>query len=217
MVQQMLKRVIQWLKNFFQSLFGKKQRSSQVKRDVETTVAPPLTDTDLEFLFTELLAGVHQARGQTWVQNWFNKIEHRVTTERWLEWLRRFGDRLLASKTQNNELASRLVQLGELDVGKVGDMAYQIGMEVLTSSPGEPIWEYDGPDALSLITTDENFSEEEYQTVTWDELLLMLQENDTLRHQIAQDWGMDTDDPQIIIQTLINQSQTFDESPPSEN
>ncbi|MEA5579657.1 hypothetical protein [Anabaena sp. UHCC 0451] len=213
----MLKRVIQWLKKFFQGLFGRKQRSTSVTKGVERTVVAPLSDTDLEFLFTELLAGVHQARGQAWVQNWLHKIEHRVSTQRWLDWLNQFRERLLASKKPNNELAARLVQLGELDVGEVGDVAYSLGMELLTRTQGEPIWEYDGPDALSQTTADENLPEEEYQTVTWDELLVMLQENENLRQQIAQDLAIETDDPQMIIQTLINQSQAFGESASSEN
>ncbi|TAF10154.1 MAG: hypothetical protein EAZ77_03830 [Nostocales cyanobacterium] len=212
MVQQMLKRVIQWLKKFFQGLFSGKQGFSPVRKDVEKKAAPPLSDTDLEFLFTELLTGIHQARGQAWAQKWLHKLEYRVSTQRWLDWLNQFGDRLLASKKPNNELAARLVQLGELGVGEVGDLAYQIGMQLLTRTQGEPIWEYDGPDAVSKIPADENLPEGEYQTVTWDELLVMLQENENLRQQIAQDLGMETDEPQMIIQRLIHQSQVVDQS-----
>lgn len=207
MVRQMLKRLIQWLKRFFQGLFGSKQSSKPVKQEIEKTTAPPLSDTDLEFLFTELLAGVHQAKGQTWAQNWLEKIEHRVSTQRWLEWLNKLEERLLAANIPNNELAARLVQLGELGVGEVGNKAYQIGMKLLTRIPKEPIWEYEGPDASSAVVLNENFSEEEYQTVTWDELLVMLQENEDLRQQIVQDFSMDTEDPETIIQALINQAQ----------
>lgn len=226
MVQQMLKRLIQWLKRLLQGLFGSKKTAISTRQDADTTVAPPLTDTDLEFLFTELLTGVHQSRGQTWAQNWLHKIEHRVTTQRWLEWLNKFGERLLASKKANNELAARLVQLGELGIGEIGDLSYSIGMQLLTRNQGEPIWEYGGPDVVSQITTapityvapeDEDFAEEEYQSVTWDELLVMLQENENLRQQIAQDLGIQTDDPQMIIQMLINQAQEFDESSPQQN
>ncbi|WP_413173742.1 hypothetical protein [Anabaena azotica] len=222
----MLKRLIQWLKKLLRGLFGSKKTAISTRQDADTTVAPPLTDTDLEFLFTELLTGVHQSRGQTWAQNWLHKIEHRVTTQRWVEWLNKFGERLLASKKANNELAARLVQLGELDIGEIGDLSYSIGMQLLTRNQGEPIWEYGGPDVVSQITTapityvapeDEDFAEEEYQSVTWDELLVMLQENENLRQQIAQDLGIETDDPQMIIQMLINQSQEFDESSPQQN
>ncbi|MGM3307939.1 hypothetical protein ACSQ6I_18515 [Anabaena sp. WFMT] len=221
MVQQMLKRLIQWLKKFFQPFFPNKQNFIPVTKDVQKEVAPPLSDTDLEFLFTELLAGVHQARGQAWAQKWLHKIEHRVTTQRWLDWLKQFSEKLLTSRTPNNELAARLVQLGELDIGEIGDLAYDIGMQLLTRNQGEPIWEYDGPDTISQITSappityvvsteadDGNFLEEEYQTLTWDELFVMLQEDQNLRQQIAQDLAIETDDPEIIIQTLLNQSQT---------
>ncbi|MEA5554220.1 hypothetical protein VB713_25110 [Anabaena cylindrica UHCC 0172] len=220
MVQQMLKRLIQWLKKFFQPFFRNNQNFIPVTQDVQKEVAPPLSDTDLEFLFTELLAGVHQARGQAWAQNWLHKIEHRITTQRWLDWLKQFGEKLLTSRTPNNELAARLVQLGELDIGEIGDLAYDIGMQLLTRNQGEPIWEYDGPDTISQVTSesityvvsteadDGNFLEEDYQTLTWDELLVMLQDDQNLRQQIAQDLAIETDDPEIIIQTLLNQSQT---------
>lgn len=142
MVQQMLRRLVQWLKSFFQGLFGggRKQTAVKTSPNVTKQPAPPLGDTDLEFLFTELLEGVHQARGQAWAVKWLQKIEHRVTTAQWVEWLRRFGEKLLASSSPNNELAARLVQLGELGVGELGDVAYDIGMQVLSRNQGEPIW-----------------------------------------------------------------------------
>ncbi|WP_082803687.1 MULTISPECIES: hypothetical protein [unclassified Anabaena] len=219
MVQQMLKRLVQWLKSLFQGLFGRKSTPVKVGNNVQQQPAPPLTDTDLEFLFTELLEGVHQARGQTWAVQWLAKIEHRIPTERWIDWLKRFGERLVASPSPNNELAARLVQLGELDIGEVGNVAYDIGMQVLTRNQGQPIWEYDGPDADSTnISSTETFSapeapqEGEYQTVTLDQLFIMLQQDETLRQQIAQQLALETDDPQVIIQTLINQYHAASQS-----
>ncbi|MFM8007337.1 MAG: hypothetical protein ACKO86_20880, partial [Dolichospermum sp.] len=44
--------------------------------------------------------------------------------------------------------AARLVQLGELRVGEISNLSYDIGMKILTRNPGEPIWEYDGPDIV---------------------------------------------------------------------
>jgi len=218
MVQQMLKRLFQWLKKLFQSLFGGKQTASKYRGNVQKEPAPPLSDTDLEFLFNELLQGVHQARGEAWARKWLHNIEHRIPTERWVEWLGRFGDRLLASATPNNEIAARLVQLGELSIGEVGDVAYSIGMQLLTRNQGEPIWEYEGPDALSttlpseltspiLESADapENFPEGESQTVTLEELFVMLQEDQNLRQQIAQQLAVETDDPQLLVQALISQ------------
>ncbi|QSJ21131.1 hypothetical protein JYQ62_36210 [Nostoc sp. UHCC 0702] len=237
----MLRRLVQWLKRLFQSLFGGQNTPANVVTDVPKEPAPPLTDTDLEFLFTELLEGVHQARGEAWASKWLQNIEHRVSTERWLEWLQRFGERLLASSTPNNELAARLVQLGELGIGEIGDTAYDIGMQVLRRNQGEPIWEYDGPDAVStslsledsypvseqaqpgegeyfsgeeyLPTEGENIpAEGEYQTVTIDQLFVMLQQDENLRQQIAQQLAIETDDPEVIVQELINQYNASNES-----
>ncbi|GAX40816.1 hypothetical protein NIES4075_17820 [Tolypothrix sp. NIES-4075] len=242
----MLNRLLHWLKRFFQRLFGKKQTSSSSVADVQKEPAPPLSDTDLEFLFSELLEGVHQARGQAWALKWLHNIEHRISTERWLEWLQRFSEKLLASSAPNNELASRMVDLGELEVGEVGDAAYDIGMQLLTRNVSEPVWEYDGPDAvksrdaITLVSTPgpeqtnkatspaaelenppkkelstdpapaaelETLPEEELQTVTLDELFVMLQQDEKLRQEISQQLGIETDDPQLIVQELFNQFQ----------
>ncbi|MBW4567729.1 MAG: hypothetical protein KME31_06795 [Tolypothrix carrinoi HA7290-LM1] len=234
----MLNRLLHWLKRFFQRLFGKKQTSSSSVGNVQKEPAPPLTDTDLEFLFSELLEGVHQARGQAWALKWLHNIEHRISTQRWLEWLQRFSEKLLASSAPNNELASRMVDLGELEVGEVGDAAYDIGMRLLTRNVSEPVWEYEGPDAVKTtpepeqmnkatapaaelenppkkeLSTDpapaaesETVPEEELQTVTLDELFVMLQQDESLRQQISQQLGIETDDPQLIVQELFNQFQ----------
>ncbi|MBH8565151.1 hypothetical protein I8748_23700 [Nostoc sp. CENA67] len=229
----MLRRLVQWLKRLFQRLFGGQKTPANVGTDVPKQPAPPLTDTDLEFLFSELLEGVHQARGEAWASKWLQNIEHRVSKERWLEWLHRFGERLLASSTPNNELAARLVQLGELGIGEIGDTAYDIGMQVLTRNQGEPIWEYDGPDAASTsLSLEDSYPvteqlgegenipgegenipvEGEYQTVTLDQLFVMLQQDQNLRQQIAQELALETDDPEVIVQELINQYNASNQS-----
>jgi hypothetical protein len=218
MVQQMLKQIIQWFKGLFRSLFAGKRTTYHRGDDVIKQPPPPLTDTDLEFLFNQLIEGVHQARGQAWAQKWLHNIEHRVSTERWVQWLRHFGERLLASPRPNNELAARLVQLGDLGVGEVGNVAHEIGMQLLTRFSEEPVWEYDGPDAINTNLQSQNnypteqVSQEEKlptegvaQTVTPHELLIMLQEDENLRQQIAQQLAIETDDPQLIVQELINQ------------
>ncbi|MBD0266522.1 MAG: hypothetical protein ICV78_28530, partial [Tolypothrix sp. Co-bin9] len=47
----------------------------------------------------------------------------------------------------------------------------------------------------------------ELQTVTLDELFVMLQQDEGLRQQISQQLGIETDDPQLIVQELFNQFQ----------
>lgn len=214
----MLKRLIQWLKKFFQRLFGTKQNFTQSREGVPQQAALRLSDTDLEFLFTELLEGVHKAKGEAWAQKWLHNLEHRVSTERWLEWLNQFGERLLVSSKPHNEIAGRLIQLGELGVGDISNLAYDIGMKILTRNPGQPIWEYDGPDTAIQnpppppVTTEENLPEGEYKTVTLDELFMMLQQDQTLCQQIAQQLGMETEHPEEIIQALVNQYDETNES-----
>lgn len=213
----MFKRLIQWLKKFLKHLFGTKQNFTQRREEVVQQAAPHLSNTDLEFLFTELLEGVHQAKGQAWAQKWLYNLEHRVSTERWLEWLNQFGERLLASSKPHNEIAGRLIQLGELGVGNISNLAYDIGMKILTGNPGEPIWEYNGPDTIQNpppppVTTEENLPEGEYKTVTLDELFMMLQQDQTLRQQIAQQLGMETDHPEEIIQALLNEYNETNQS-----
>ncbi len=214
----MLKRLIQWLKDFFQALFGTKPTPTKAVANVQRQPPPPLSDTDLEFLFTELLEGVHQARGQAWALKWLHNIEQRVSTERWVEWLQRFGEKLLISSTPNNELAVRMVQLGELEVGEVGDVAYNYGMQLLTRNEPEPIWEYAGPDAMNAnqslqadkateVTEAENSPDGDFQTITLDQLYELMQQDENLRQLIAQQVGIETDDPDVIIQALVDQFQ----------
>jgi hypothetical protein len=111
------------------------------------------------------------------------------------------------------------VQLGDLGVGEIGDVAYDIGMQMLTRNQGEPIWEYEGPDAVSTNipqidneSTPEASPEEELQTVTLDELFVMLQQDENLRQQMAEQLSIETDDPQVIVETLVNQYYAASES-----
>ncbi|MEO0685697.1 MAG: tetratricopeptide repeat protein, partial [Cyanobacteria bacterium J06649_11] len=68
-------------------------------------------------------------------------IEHRVPPQRWLEWLQHFGNKVLASLAPNYELASRMVELGELEIGEIGDAAYDIGVQLLTrNSKQQPVY-----------------------------------------------------------------------------
>ena len=208
----MLKRIWQQLVRWFQQLFGRRQTpatvsAKEVAENYQAAPPPPLDDTDLEFLFTQLLEGVHQGRGQEWALKWLRNVQNRVPDEQWVEWLRRFGARLLASPAPNNELAARLVQLGELGCGEVGDAAYDIGMQLLTRNPGEPVWDYDGPDASPIVAQEgvENVQEGAVQAVTVDELLVLLQQDANFRQLVAQQLGIETTDPQVLIEALVKQ------------
>lgn len=167
----MLRRISQSLKRFLKRLIKSKQTSSlkRGRRHNLVEILPELTNADLEQLFIQLLEGVHQARGQQWALRYLQRVENRIPAERWIDWLVMFGESLLASPTPNPLLATQMVQLGELGIGRIGDVAYDIGIRLMQNSPtqieyeenqaqdgtettpgqelirnlGEQLWEYD--------------------------------------------------------------------------
>ncbi|KAB8331725.1 tetratricopeptide repeat protein [Scytonema tolypothrichoides VB-61278] len=124
----MLRRIWQWLKRFFQRLFGSKHPSPQLRRH---TVEPPkqLTNAEYEALFLELLAGVNSGWSRGRVKGFLDA--NKITQAGLVEWLRRFGERLLVSSAENRELGFRMVRLSELGVGEVGEVAGEIGMRLV--------------------------------------------------------------------------------------
>lgn len=173
----MLRRISQSLKRFLKRLIASKQNSSLkgARGHNLVGVLPELTNADLEQLFIQLLEGVHQARGRQWALRYLQRIENRVPAERWIDWLVMFGESLLASPTPNPLLATQMVQLGELGVGRIGEVAYDIGIRLMQNLPteiegyqdnqaqddleitpgqelirdlGEQLWEHDEPDVI---------------------------------------------------------------------
>jgi tetratricopeptide (TPR) repeat protein/CHAT domain-containing protein len=87
------------------------------------------TDAEYESLFLELLAGVNDGWSRGRVRGFLDA--NKIAQAGLVEWLRGFGERLLVSNALNAELAARMVLLGELDVGDVGEVARDIGMRLL--------------------------------------------------------------------------------------
>jgi len=151
----MLRRFWRWLKRFFRGLGstspprrvqGSSSTSPQLTARLGGVKPPRLTDSDYEFLFTQLLEGVHYGWQKPRVDKFLAELEKRTTAAEWLAWLRRFGERLLAAPTKNTELATRMVQLGELQCGETSELANDFGMRLLRRDAA-PIWEYSGFDA----------------------------------------------------------------------
>ncbi|MEH1821745.1 MAG: CHAT domain-containing tetratricopeptide repeat protein [Nostoc sp.] len=120
----MLKRLWRWLKRSFQRLFGNKQTPPLRE---QKKVEPPkqLTDAEYESLFLQLLTEVNDGLSKGGVKGFL--AAKRINEAHLVEWLWGFGERLLASATSNDELARRIVQLGELSIGEVSVVAYDIG------------------------------------------------------------------------------------------
>ncbi|ARV58222.1 hypothetical protein BZZ01_05865 [Nostocales cyanobacterium HT-58-2] len=193
----MLKRLWQWLKRFFQGLFGSKHPSPQPGEQRKVEPPKQRTDAEYEALFLELLTRVNEGWSRGRVKGFLDA--NKITEAGLVEWLRRFGERLLASSAPNDELASRMVQLGELDVGEVGDVARDIGMRLLDRG---------GETNRQGAEDAEEGEEGDADTITLDELFVRLQQDENLRQQFVQQLGIETDDPQFIIQALINQFNT---------
>jgi hypothetical protein len=249
----MFKKIWQSFLRWFRKLFGGGKAISRIP----ATELPPLDDTDREYLFMQLLEGVAHGWQQPRAIGFFNKIRQRVRKSEWLEWLDKFGHNLLEAPVANYELAGRMVQLGQLDCGEIGDLAGDYGARLLNRQaeeyPGNllPIMEFSDlesasedeqtPFALaygdSIDSPDWNFDEvplellvdrdplpnpppgsfahqpdtdnsgAETREITLEEFSAMLHTDPGLVAELAEQFGIETTDPQIIINTVVAQMQ----------
>lgn len=224
----MLRRMWQAVVRWFRRLLGldtprRLRRRQRIALSSSTAqpdrVEPPqLVDADYEFLFMQLLEGVAHGWPQERVLKFLGDLEGRTTEAQWLAWLRRFGERLLASPAPNNELAARMVRLGELGCGQLGEVAYEIGMQLLLrESRQAPTKQTPTPLPVQETPIQEPEAVEEAQPVTLDELFGMLQQDEGLVQQIADQMGIDTSDPQMLIQALLNKALGVEQPTTEEN
>ncbi|MEH2191457.1 MAG: tetratricopeptide repeat protein [Nostoc sp.] len=202
----MLRRISQSLKRFLKRLIESKQGSSLKGARGRNLVGvlPELTNADLEQLFIQLLEGVHQARGRQWALRYLQRVENRIPAERWIDWLVMFGESLLASPTPNPLLAAQMVQLGELGVGRIGDVAYDIGIRIMQNSPTQ-------------IEYEENYPEEDLE-ITPEEYGVEITPGEELIHNLGEQlWEYDEPDViettpgQELIRNLGEQLWEYDE------
>jgi tetratricopeptide (TPR) repeat protein len=178
-------------------------------------------------LFSQLLDGVAHGWHEGRILKFFEKLGERGKQRLWVAWLERFGERVLASPAPNQQLAARMIRLGELaqafpGIEQIGEVSYRIGRELFARETDHLIWEYEGGDAdlmevpippasepgsisqgLEMSPAEANGLE----TLTLDELFTELQENPGLAADLAQQLGLETPDAHLIIETLINQFQ----------
>jgi len=125
-VQQMFGKIWRWLKKWWQQLLGKSpQPSPPAKRK-------HLSDAEFESLFLQLLDRVEE--GASWGNIKGFLISRRIDEDELVAWLRRFGSKLLESPETHRELGRRMVQLGKVAGGELGDVAGEIGRELLGNS-----------------------------------------------------------------------------------
>jgi hypothetical protein len=246
----MFKKIWHSFVRWFRKLFGGgKQRISD---RIPNTDLPLIDDTDREYLFMQLLEGVAHGWQQPRAITFFNKIRQRVRKSEWLEWLDKFGGNLLSAPVPNYELANRMVQLGQLDCGEIGDLAGDYGTQLLNRQAEEfsgnllPILEFSNSAAVefdpiagdianngdwefseippellavndlsllaappqSFATQPESTSPAgETREITLEEFSAMLHKEPGLVAELAEQFGVETTDPQVIINAVVAQMQ----------
>jgi hypothetical protein len=123
----MFKGIWRPISKWWQSLVG----TTPQKALAASADLPPLNDPDYEYLFMQLLEGVSHGWQQPRAIEFFRKIKQRAPKSQWVAWMNTFGDRAVNSPTPNEELARRMIQLGDLDCSEVTNLARDYGHQIL--------------------------------------------------------------------------------------
>ena len=212
-MQGLLKRIWQWIQEFFGQLFGKRSPRSSLGSNLQES-GRPLTDTDYEFLFSQLLEGIAHGWHEGRVLKYFEDLGKRGKPKPWVAWLERFGTKAIASSAPNLQLAARMIRLGELaqsfrETEMIGKKSNEIGQKIYSQEAESGIWEYEGPDIDEPIVSTDNSQDynshsrtdsldDVTQTVTIEELRERLQENATLAQQLAPQLGTESSNPEQL-------------------
>jgi tetratricopeptide (TPR) repeat protein len=182
-----------------------------------------LTDTEYEFLFMQLMEGIGHGWHEGRILKFFEKLGERGKAKPWMAWIERFGEKVMASEASNQMLGARMMRLGELGqniikVQKIAEVSYQVGQKIYSKNTEDNIWEYGGPDANvtpdTVMPSDDGMGME---TLTIEQLLERLQEDPNLAQVLAKQLGIETIEPQQIIDTLVQQFQQTQNQLESEN
>ncbi|ELR97054.1 tetratricopeptide repeat protein [Gloeocapsa sp. PCC 73106] len=206
----MLRQIWQWLKRFLMRLFGLNRSISHHYRP-STESLKPLSDTDYEFLLSQLLEGVKYGWDQKRILKFFTQLENRTTQQEWINWLQRFGAKVLASPASNQELGIRMVRLGQLTeflpfLRRFGQESYQIGQQILNRSQKTQIWQYSQPETPPPPPQEEELEPiTPGMSLTPDQLLARLYKDPALADTIAQQLGLEGSNPEQVVTALVNQ------------
>ncbi|EAZ91575.1 tetratricopeptide repeat protein [Crocosphaera chwakensis] len=227
-MQGLLKRFWQWIQQFFAQVFGS---SSPLGQDEKNALKQPLSDTDYEFLFSQLLDGVAHGWHEGRILKYFEDLGERGKAKLWVAWLERFGEKALSSAAPNLQLAARMMRLGELaqsfqKIEPIGQAAYDIGRKLYTREADSAVWEYVGPDTttkptdvlqteIKPPTIEDSLGDNPppmppsqpppTETLTIDQLLGRLQQDPELVSQLSEQLGIDSSDPQTLVDALVSQ------------
>ncbi|MDB9496617.1 hypothetical protein PN441_03625 [Spirulina major CS-329] len=147
----MLNAFWNWLKRLWQRLTGRRTSPPPAPVPPTPTAPQPLSATDYEFLFTQLLEGVSHGWTAPRIEKFFDQVSDRTTLTDWVNWLLGFGQSAIASPHPNLELARRLDLLARQtqnipNISEIGAVSNAISTQLMLRQSGGVVWEYDGPD-----------------------------------------------------------------------
>ncbi|XWK91314.1 MAG: tetratricopeptide repeat protein [Phormidium sp.] len=137
----MLRRFWRRIQQFFRRLLGIGRTTSPPRGSEENslppvkakTSKPQRTDLEYEVIFSELLEGVNQGWSRGNVLGFL--IAKSIDDAELIAWLHRFEENLQATPEQHQELARRMVLLGEVYGKELGKVAGEIGKRLLAQVP----------------------------------------------------------------------------------
>ncbi|MGB8688276.1 MAG: CHAT domain-containing tetratricopeptide repeat protein [Microcoleus sp.] len=108
----------------------------QIQRRFRKQPAPPPPKPtpirsfgEYEQKFMALLEGVEQGWSRGEIKGFL--IGSKINDAEWVNWLQDFGERLLVSPETHLELGGRMVRLGEMNCGRISEVAGKIGRKLL--------------------------------------------------------------------------------------
>ncbi len=84
---------------------------------------------EYEQKFMALLEGVEEGWSRGEIKGFL--IGSKINDAEWVNWLQEFGERLLVSPENHLELGGRMVRLGEMNCGRISEVAGNIGRQLL--------------------------------------------------------------------------------------
>ncbi len=113
----------------------------QIQRRFRKPAPPPPKPTPIrtfgecEQKFMALLEGVEEGWSRGEIKGFL--IGSNIKDAEWVNWLQKFGERLLVSPETHLELGGRMVRLGEMNCGRISEVAGNIGRQLLPPVKGK--------------------------------------------------------------------------------
>jgi CHAT domain-containing protein/Flp pilus assembly protein TadD len=126
----MIRKIWQTILNLWRKIFP------QRKPPAPPPPTPIRSFGEYEQKFMALLEGVEAGWSRGEIKGFL--IGSKIKDAEWENWLQEFGERLLVSPDTNLELGRRMVRLGEMNCGRISEVAGNIGRQLLARESWNP-------------------------------------------------------------------------------